>query len=599
MRQTAHKALFTSALLTSALACATGGTFGPAQQPAPVDREARAGAAFMQGNLLELQGQLTEAAEYYEEAARLDPESASLQRHLAQIWGRVGETERALGHAERAYELEPGDERMRRALAALYIATQRYSEAVALLEPLARAGELSEEGLFGLFNLYRQIEDYPGAQQVAQEMITRSPSSLRGYLALGSALESSDRPLDAEEVYRRALKLAPDHAAAFDAIARLRRRQADTAGELEILREKLAAMPGDAAALLRRAQLYDEQSDRDAAIETLESLIALHANHLGAQFQLGVFYFQADRHAEAVARLQHVIRESASTPNFPLLHEVRYFLGLVYYDAGDKDDALEALRLIPSESKRFSDARLLMARIFEERKQFAQALAEARRAVLADPGNVPLQVSLAGLLQRSGDFESAVKLMDKLIERQPEQPDLYYDLGLLYGEAGHEDRVLEIMHKVLEQDPDHANALNYIGYSWAEKGVRLDDAERMIRRAVELRPDDGYITDSLGWVLYQRGLHLLATGQTADAREALSNAVLQLERSTKLLDREDPIITRHLGDAYRSMSRFPDALEAYRRALGLDPKESVAEEIRREIELLELQLQGASPEAQP
>ena len=93
--------------------------------------------------------------------------------------------------------------------------------------------------------------------------------------------------------------------------------------------------------------------------------------------------------------------------------------------------------------------------------------------------------------------------------------------------------------------------------------------------------------------------HLLATGQTADAREALSNAVLQLERSTKLLDREDPIITRHLGDAYRSMSRFPDALEAYRRALGLDPKESFAEEIRREIQLLELQLQGASPEAQP
>ena len=294
-----------------------------------------------------------------------------------------------------------------------------------------------------------------------------------------------------------------------------------------------------------------------------------------------------------------MIRESASTPKFPLLHEVRYFLGLVYYDAGDKDDALEALRLIPSESKRFSDARMLMARIFEERKQFAEARAEARRAVLADPGNVPLQVSLAGLLQRSGDFESAVELMEKLIKRQPDQPDLYYDLGLLYGEAGHEDRVLEIMHKVLERDADHANALNYIGYSWAEKGVRLDDAERMIRRAVELRPDDGYITDSLGWVLYQRGLQLLAAGETADAREALSNAVLQLERSTKLLDREDPIITRHLGDAYRSMSRFPDALEAYRRALGLDPKESVAEEIRREIELLELQLNGASPEAQP
>ena len=103
MRQTSHKALLTSALLATTLACATGGTFGPAHQPAPVDNEARAGAAFMQGNLLELQGRLTEAAEAYEEAARLDPESAPLQRHLAQIWGRVGETERALGHAERIF----------------------------------------------------------------------------------------------------------------------------------------------------------------------------------------------------------------------------------------------------------------------------------------------------------------------------------------------------------------------------------------------------------------------------------------------------------------------------------------------------------------
>ncbi len=215
------------------------------------------------------------------------------------------------------------------------------------------------------------------------------------------------------------------------------------------------------------AQLYDEQGDRDTAIETLESLVALHSKHLGAQFQLGIFYFQADRHADAIARLKGVVRASASTTNFPLLHEVRYFLGLVYYDAGDKDGALETLRLVPSDSKRFSDSRMLMARVLEQRKQYAEALAEARRAVLADRDDVPLQVSLAGFLQRSGDFEGAIELMQELIELQPDDPDLYYDLGLIYGEAGHEERVLEIMHEVLERDPNHANALNDIGYTWA------------------------------------------------------------------------------------------------------------------------------------
>jgi tetratricopeptide (TPR) repeat protein len=113
----------------------------------------------------------------------------------------------------------------------------------------------------------------------------------------------------------------------------------------------------------------------------------------------------------------------------------------------------------------------------------------------------------------------------------------------------------------------------------------------MIRRALELKPDDGYITDSLGWVLYQRGLQELEAGNPEGAREAVAGAVRELERAVVLLDVQDPIITRHLGDAYLAVSRFSDALEAYRLALELDVDESEAAEIREQIELIELQLQ--------
>jgi tetratricopeptide (TPR) repeat protein len=167
----------------------------------------------------------------------------------------------------------------------------------------------------------------------------------------------------------------------------------------------------------------------------------------------------------------------------------------------------------------------------------------------------------------------------------------------MHGEAGDEEKALAVMNEVLERDPDHASALNYVGYTWAEQGERLDEAENMIRRAIDLRPDDGYIADSLGWVLYQRGLKLLAAGREPDAREAFSAAIEQLERASELLDRGDPIITRHLGDAYRSVLRFDDALAAYRRALDLDPEEEDAEEIRGAIELLEIELEGSPPGA--
>jgi tetratricopeptide (TPR) repeat protein len=150
------------------------------------------------------------------------------------------------------------------------------------------------------------------------------------------------------------------------------------------------------------------------------------------------------------------------------------------------------------------------------------------------------------------------------------------------------------MHRVLEIDKDHSGALNYVGYTWADQGRRLDEAEVMIRRAIELRPDDGFITDSLGWVHYQRGLKLLAAGRVDPARRSFAEAITQLERALELLERDDPVITWHLGDAYRSVSRFDEALAAYRRALDLEPRADDADVIRRQIELL--QLQGESPE---
>ena len=150
------------------------------------------------------------------------------------------------------------------------------------------------------------------------------------------------------------------------------------------------------------------------------------------------------------------------------------------------------------------------------------------------------------------------------------------------------------MSRTLQADPDHASALNYIGYTWAEKGIRLDEAEELIRRALELKPNDAYIMDSLGWVHYKRGLQRLADGDVQAAPADLTQAVRKLEHAAELSEVEDPIITRHLADAYRSMSRFEDALESYRRALELGPDEDEAADIRRQIELLELQLEGAT-----
>ncbi len=577
-------------------ACATSTPEAPAPTM-PYSEETAAARAFLRGRQLDLEGRLLEAAEAYEQAARLDPDSATLQRHLASVWVRAGQPERAVRYGQRAFELDPEDGGLRANLASLYVDLRRYEDAVGLLEPRMADGSLESVGLFTLFDLYLRLGRVEAAMRVGEEMIAGNPGDLRGYLALGAALEQYQRPTEAEGVYQRALEIDPRQAALYDAIARTRRASGDREGELSALRRRLELAPGDPAALTRLAQIQEEGGQHDLAIETLEELVGYHPNYLGAQFRLGFLYYQSGRLVDAVRSFEVVSAKGGQGGGERYVHEVRYFLGLIHHEAHDDGAALEVLELVPPGSERFTDARALMARIYEGLGETDAALAEIRRAIADSPDDTALSVYMAGILGRSGNYEDSIRTMKELIDNRPDDADLYYDLGVIYSESGRDDRALELMNRVLELDGDHSSALNFVGYTWADQGERLDEAEQLIRRAIELRPDDGYITDSLGWVHYQRGLKLLAAGSADQARRSFAEAIEQLERALELLERDDPVITWHLGDAYRSVSRFDDAIAAYRRALDLGPQDSDALRIRRTIELLELELQGDAPEA--
>ncbi len=561
--------------------------------------EAEAGAAFMAGRLLELQGRLLEAAESYQEAARLDPESPELQQTLANLYMRANLPDLALVHAERAYTLAPADERSRRVLAGLYVSLKRYPEATELMEPAFEAKTLSPDGLIVLFNLYMELQRPADALRVADQIEERdrarpgAPPSVRAIVTRGKAHEALEEWDEAEAVYRRGIEARPEETDLYEALGNVLRRQDDKKAELELLEQKLLVFPGDPRTLLRIGHIKESSGDREGAILALQALTNAHPNHLNARLQLGFFHYQAENLDLAIAEFDYVAEKS------PELHEVQYFLGLVHHQAEHEDRAMEALARVPPKADRYPDSRLLMARILEQQDRHDEALTEGRRAVAADPDKASMQVYLAGLLLRSGDLDGAVGTMVSLIEAQPQDPDLRYDLGVLYDEAGDQEQALVWMQTTLEKDPDHASALNYIGYTWAVQGVRLDEAEQMIRRALVAKPDDGYITDSLGWVFFKRGLKRLADGQSDGARSDLTAAVSELERAVELTDPDDPVITRHLADAYRSVSRFDEALATYRAALALEPEEDEEADIELQIELLEMQLNDQTGSSAP
>jgi tetratricopeptide (TPR) repeat protein len=159
----------------------------------------------------------------------------------------------------------------------------------------------------------------------------------------------------------------------------------------------------------------------------------------------------------------------------------------------------------------------------------------------------------------------------------------------VYGEAKRTDEAIAYMQQALDRNPDNASALNYIGYSWAEEGVRLDEAEQMITRAIELRPDDGYIVDSLGWVYYMRALPLVESGRAVEAEPLIHRALEELKRADELTG-GDPVISEHLGDAYLLLDQKKRALEKFEEAIRLEPREAEQPRLHQKFETLQREL---------
>jgi Flp pilus assembly protein TadD len=158
------------------------------------------------------------------------------------------------------------------------------------------------------------------------------------------------------------------------------------------------------------------------------------------------------------------------------------------------------------------------------------------------------------------------------VARKPRDESLLYALGAAYEQQGDLDKSLAQMRRVVEVNPENAAALNFMGYTLAQRGRELAEAERLVQRALTLRPDTGAFLDSLGWVYFQRGEY--------------QRAVEALERASQL-EPDEPVILEHLGDAYQKASRSPEAVATWRRALEvlvLDPEAADPPQQRSQLE---------------
>lgn len=228
------------------------------------------------------------------------------------------------------------------------------------------------------------------------------------------------------------------------------------------------------------------------------------------------------------------------------------------------EDSIAVLRQIDEESPYSWFARRSLAQMLEATGAFDEAVLLLQQMVGERLDRVEAAQTLGDFLRLNDRFDEAVDAYDVAVERVADIDQrhwrLLYTRGIALERSKDWQRAEKDFLKALELQPQQPLVLNYLGYSWVEKGLNLDRARRMIEDAVAQRPGDGFIVDSMGWVLYQLGDY--------------EGAVTQLERAVSL-ESGDPIINDHLGDAYWLVGRNNEARFQWNRALGSDPEEEL------------------------
>lgn len=251
------------------------------------------------------------------------------------------------------------------------------------------------------------------------------------------------------------------------------------------------------------------------------------------------------------------------------------------------------------------DALLMTARLLEHLGQYDLATTAYASVPDTDPNFILAVIGRANALVAAGHPDEAVNILQDLSKANPKEPSvqaafgdalrrqerfaeaipvydtaisligaaswpLYYSRAICEQEVGDWPKAEADFRKALEIDPDQPQILNYLGYSYVDRGENLDEALKLIQHAVAISPDEGYIVDSLAWALYRLGR----------AKEA----VVPMEKAS-LLEPVDPIVTDHLGDVYWAVGRHREAEFQWHRALSYNPEEKDATRIRRKLEV--------------
>ena len=501
------------------------------------------------------------AASWFENALRADPESPELITRTFLMEASEGRFERALALAESELKLDSSDAVAELVLLIDRVKTGDRAGALARAEALPGDGVHRYVGPLARGWMRVAAGDLAGADAALQELDKFNGLAPFKYYQLGLVYDYAGRADLAQENFNKTLEVSGQlnwrlteamanfyerHGRDDHADALYQRFVKDNAGS-ELAESVLASEPGKPPAPLIA-------SPEDGLAEALFDLASVV--NQPETIDLALLYTRCALELRPNLMLAQLLQSDVlSAENKPEL-------------------SLEILAEIPPSSPYGWSAQLRIAAELDMLDRTDEAITRLRAMAAEAPTRAGADMQLGDLLRSKKRFTEAVEAYDEAVQRfraagLPERWSLFYSRGIALERSGQWKRAEADLLHALELKPDQPLVLNYLGYSWIDRGENLERGLKMVERAVELRPEDGYIVDSLGWAHYRLGDY--------------PNAVQYLEKAIELVP-EDPTINDHLGDAYWQNGRSIEARYQWRRALQFGPQEDEVKPIEAKLE---------------
>jgi len=503
----------------------------------------------LMGEIALQRGDALLAAKTYLEVARStrDPRVA---RRAIEVANFARQPDLALEAAKIWSDAEPTSPQPLQVIAAILISAKRVDEAEPYLEKLLAADGVNlESGYLQLNRLLSGNPDKASNLRVVRKLAAAHPELAQAHFAIAqAALIAGDDAAALDEI-RQAQAIRPEWevAAIFEAQVLLKSSPAEAAKMLGAFVDK---HPDAREARLNYARALVLDKRFAEAREQFETVLAANPGNGDVVYAVGLLAFQLKDYAVAESSMKRLLGMGYRDPD-----GVRYLLGQIAEEQKQWPQAIEWYGQI-GEGEHALPARMRAASVMAKEGKLDEGRALLQRVASEHPEQAPqIVVAEAQLLREANRVRDAYDVLGQALKKDPDQPDLLYDYALTAEKLQRYDVLEQNLRRLMEVRPDHAHAYNALGYSLVERNTRLPEAKKLIEHALELAPDDYFIVDSMGWLLYREG--------------DLKGAVAQLRRAYG--GRPDPEIGAHLGEVLWMLGQRDEARRVWQESLKATP----------------------------